>query len=260
LAVAPIADGVDAVERVREASCTRPRLPVGTRLQVATQPLLGAPYVRSPLGEGRPPDSDPVLRFDAFDCTTFVETALALVDCDAGPVASVLQTIRYRSPDPRFASRRHLMASQWVPDLVASGRLRDVTAELHREQARRLEYVLSPRRWEGRRIAKDLELPSTAIPFGTHRVWYVPTDALDPQRLPVGTIINVVRVNWVGAPDPITHQGLVVDHRGTRFIRHASTVSRRVVDESTARFFGRLEQPRGWPVLGVQLLAPTDHR
>ena len=41
------------------------------------QSFLGAPYMNSPLGEDVAPDSDPLIRFDAFDCTTFVETVLA---------------------------------------------------------------------------------------------------------------------------------------------------------------------------------------
>ena len=36
---------------------------------------LGAKYVADPLGEGRGYDADPLIRKDAFDCVTFVETA-----------------------------------------------------------------------------------------------------------------------------------------------------------------------------------------
>ena len=32
--------------------------------------FVGLPYAQSPLGEGRLPDDDPTIRFDAFDCTT----------------------------------------------------------------------------------------------------------------------------------------------------------------------------------------------
>ena len=38
---------------------------------------IGVRYATDPLGEMKSPDADPLIRFDAFDCTTFVETVLA---------------------------------------------------------------------------------------------------------------------------------------------------------------------------------------
>ena len=35
---------------------------------------IGARYATDPLGEMKSPDTDPLIRFDTFDCTTFVET------------------------------------------------------------------------------------------------------------------------------------------------------------------------------------------
>ena len=51
---------------------------------------LGAKYIRDPLGEELAPDTDPLIRTDAFDCTTFVETVMA------GGDVSNLNQIRYK--------------------------------------------------------------------------------------------------------------------------------------------------------------------
>ena len=51
---------------------------------------LGAKYVNEPLGEEKLPDTDPLIRFDAFDCVTFVETSLADGDLEK------LTKIRYK--------------------------------------------------------------------------------------------------------------------------------------------------------------------
>ena len=51
---------------------------------------LGAAYVADPLGEGVAPDSDPLVRDDAFDCVTFVEASLA------GGDVQKLNKIRYK--------------------------------------------------------------------------------------------------------------------------------------------------------------------
>ena len=84
---------------------------------VATQPdfdagnqYLGAQYLSDPLGEGVPPDADPLIRFDAFDCTTFVETALA------GGDLGKLNKIRYRDGIPTFLNRNHFIESDWLPN------------------------------------------------------------------------------------------------------------------------------------------------
>lgn len=71
---------------------------------------LGTPYVRDPLGEGFAPDTDPLIRFDAFDCTTFVETVLADGDIDK------LTKIRYKDGKIDFLNRNHFIATEWLPN------------------------------------------------------------------------------------------------------------------------------------------------
>lgn len=72
------------------------------------QEYLGATYLSNPLGEGLPPDSDPIFRTDAFDCTTFVETAMANGD------VNVLTQIRYKDGKIDFLNRNHFIESDWL--------------------------------------------------------------------------------------------------------------------------------------------------
>ena len=53
--------------------------PLPVRLEAVSEALLGRPYLIDPLGEGFGIDPDPLARYDAFDCLTFVEELLALV-------------------------------------------------------------------------------------------------------------------------------------------------------------------------------------
>ena len=235
-------------------ACTRPRPPVDIRVEQLTRPLLGAPYVLNPLGEAAPPDLDPLARLDAFDCTTFVETALALADCGPESLALRLARIRYSEGRIRFEDRRHFVAAQWTPELIRQGVLQDVTEELFPEAVVRSSFELTPARWSGRSVAKALSLPDAAIPFGRHALSYVPLDALDPARLEAGLVVNVIKLDWAGAPDLVAHQALTVEKDGRLWFRHASTARQRVVDESPGWFLRRLNMPRSWPVAGVQLL------
>jgi hypothetical protein len=60
------------------------------------------------LGEGVAPDDDPLIRYDAFDCTTFVETVLADGDLKK------LNKIRYKNGEIDFLNRNHFIESDWL--------------------------------------------------------------------------------------------------------------------------------------------------
>lgn len=236
---------------------------VAVRMERRTRPLLGQSYLRSPLGEGEGegPDPDARFRLDAFDCTTFVETALALSRCGEDP-ETLMDAIRYVDHTVAFDHRRHLVTTQWVPGLVADGWVRDVSQTLFPESVKRTVFWLSPERWDARVIARDLELPRSALPFGRHEVAYVPLEVLqEPQaraRIPAGAILNVVRVDWPKAPDLVTHQVLVVHKRGALWVRHASPHRKRVLDEPLADFVAAVaRRPYKWPVAGLQILEPA---
>ena len=119
---------------------------------------MAAPYLLSPLGEGEMPDPDPRFRMDAFDCTTFVETAIAMAICsDLPEVERLLDDIRYTG-DPSFQSRRHLMTSQWIPELIADGYVEDVTKQIGKKKTKWIRLKLTKKRWKKRRIARSLKL------------------------------------------------------------------------------------------------------
>jgi len=237
-------------------ACAVPGESVAARVERRTRPIRGAVYARSPLGEGRGPDDDPRIRFDAFDCTTWVETALALATCDERTLLERLDAIRYAGSAVDFAARRHLITAQWVPGLEAAGLVRRTTRRDFPEVARPIRFRLDAARWAKRRIARTLVLPEEAVPRGAYRVDVIPLAyaRAHPERLAPGTIIHLVRVDWHRAPDVVTHQGLVLERDGRRFVRHASARRGRVIDETVTAFVERFEGPRKWPVAGVQLI------
>jgi hypothetical protein len=226
------------------------------RLEHLSRGLLGAPYLRSPLGEGAGVDKDPRFRVDAFDCTTFVETVLALSGCDRlEHVPTVLDGIRYSDGSQAFDSRRHLVISQWIPGLQEAGWLEDITEQIGGKDAQSVQLHLNPKRWNDRRVARNLPLPKGRVPFGSYRLPYLSmaTVRAHMAEIPPNTIINVVRRPRWTSPDLVTHQGLVLIEptRGLRVVRHASPVFGRVVDEPLEAMATRYQRPRPWPVIGL---------
>ncbi len=69
---------------------------------------VGANYISDPLGEGFGYDADPLIRFDAFDCTTFVETVLANGNVEK------LNKIRYLDGKIDFLHRKHFIETDWL--------------------------------------------------------------------------------------------------------------------------------------------------
>jgi predicted transcriptional regulator len=240
--------------------------PGAPRAVAASAPLLGAPYLLSPLGEGRGEDPDPRFRLDAFDCVTFVETAIALGNAaSVAEARALLDDLRYDGPAD-FAHRNHYVEAQWLPANARKGWIEDVTEAVAGELALRAEVTHSAERWKAAARAGRLVpgLDPARLPTGSFPLPYLPLDHLPElaARIPDGTVLLVVRADRPARPLRVTHMGIVVvGEGGERWLRHASDVpgARRVRDERLDRFARRTARERTWPVSGVSLWAIRDN-
>ncbi len=237
------------------------RFPRGrARTLAASSLMLETPYVEGPLGEGSGRDPDPRIRFDQADCQTFVEEAMALGEAaGAEELPRILDDIRYDSR-PVFEERDHFMMSQWVPRNEAKGYLADATRTLAGPLAQIERKRITAKSWATRRGALDIVLPDDKAPVGD---WSLPVAPLArilelAPKIPDGTILLVVRADRWGWPERVTHLGFLVHHQGVPYLRHASTVFKRVVDEPLDRFVERNSHYDWWPVVGLSLLTVRD--
>ncbi len=231
------------------------------RLVWASAQLRGARYAPSPLGEGAGLDPDPRFRLDRFDCTTLVETALALsASTSVDSAAAALDGIRYAGA-PDFTTRRHYVESQWLPGLVAAGWLRDATADVGGDAT--VEIAVSHLRSDWETAARSGRLvpglDPAALPEGVARLSVVPLARVlaVADRIPDGSVVLVAREPRAGRPWSVVHMGIVVaGPGGRRTVRHASADAGHVVDEPLERFVGRYARQRRWPVAGLAFLEP----
>jgi hypothetical protein len=238
----------------------------GPRAAAASAPLLGTRYRLGPLGEGRGPDPDPRFRLDAFDCVTFVETALALgAGSSEDEVRRALDDIRYgRAID--IADRDHEVLSQWIPRNVEKGWIRPISRELAGGATIEVASVYDRDRWAQLvRRGRGLDgVPAPQLPIGRFATELVPTasvDAVEP-RLPDGAVVWVVRAERLDQATRITHGGLVVIKKGRRWVRHASASPSvmRVVEEPLAEFVKHQRRASSRPLVGLAVFAAPDNR
>jgi hypothetical protein len=239
------------------------------RVVEVTDEFLGAPYVLSPLGEGpgASPDADPLMRFDAFDCTTFVETSMALALAkDLDEARLLLEVIRYRDAKVDYLARRHFPEAEWIPELVKLGFLKDITREVAGNDVVVESKTLNATVWKKNKHDHVPTLPDERIPSGTFSldVWPLAKARAGQDKIPAGTVLHVVRVDFKSVPVRVSHQGIVIVKDGKRYLRHAADrMYHSVVDEPLDHFLHRMEQYGKWPVAGVHLTAleePSDWR
>lgn len=221
-------------------------------------------FVWGPLGEGKWGhfDADPLYRFDAFDCTTFVETIAALARAEDFPEFTYeLNEIRYKGGHISYVYRNHFPSADWIPN--NKDVFKDITEEVAKAAGLKLATataVIKKKSWYQAKKLKDIEgldalsenernrrlksfqklgenmtdqktslkyLPFSELYTKTKQdngeYKFIPNqDAFD--KIPSGVIVNTVSpgVDFGSTQMNVTHQGIVVRVDGILKIRHAS--------------------------------------
>jgi N-acetylmuramoyl-L-alanine amidase-like protein len=234
--------------------------PAAERILGLGESLLGVPYVAGPLGEGPAGryDRNPLSRFDGFDCTTFVETLTALSISDSwDDFKASMNRIRYKDGEVSFVARNHFTDLDWIPNNVRAGFFRDVTESLAPGRTLVARAVIDKRAWyaklpssrvqipglsadDRKRLLDELHLEGARFSPEDAAVPYIPLSALfGPggeeifDRIPSGSVVNIVRPNWdlaakIGTHLNISHQGFAVRKNGVLYFLEASEVLMKV--------------------------------
>jgi len=254
-------------------------VPMARRIEDASARFLGRPYLVSPLGEGPAGlyDRDALHRFDGFDCTTFVETVMALsLAGDSGDFERLMDLIRYKDGVVSFGSRNHFPDADWIPNNARAGFLRDITREVAgNEGALIASAVVDKAGWYRKLGAASLNVPGASepeldallarlnaegqsIPPESVDLPYVSLDSIFAagtavnqallDRIPSGAIVNVVRPNWdltgsIGTRMNVSHQAFVIRKDGRLLVRHATPAGdRKVLDVDFIAFLTPFRQ------------------
>jgi hypothetical protein len=190
---------------------------LGERLERLSACLLDLPYLNNPLGGGPDEKEAMTIRFDGFDCVTYVETALALaLSREAEQFADALREMRYRDGRVEWRSRNHYMLD-WIKQNQQCGVVKNITRGVGTVTKRR-------------RLSLINELPAKTVAF---RVF--------PKRS-LGRIRRVARTGDIALFAStrrnldVFHMGFIIRRGDDLWLRHATRTAGRVVEQPLAEF------------------------
>lgn len=235
---------------IKEAACTDP----GSLTRIAEM-FIGNPYEGATL-EGSETETLKV-NIDTFDCTTFVETVMALAYTAAEnrqswrDFAYNLRNIRYRHGETDgYASRLHYV-SDWILDNANSGLLREVTADYPnvRYGVKTLNYMTNHR--DSYLALADDEnfqaMKNVEAGYSNHRYPYIKGVGLKGKSIAKiaqdgDIVIFTTSIRGLDA----THMGIIKMIDGDPRLIHASSRAGKVVldDLSVAEYIAK-NQPEG---------------
>jgi hypothetical protein len=224
------------------------------RVVAISEPFLDKPYQLEPLGEGPNGqfNQEPLSRFDAFDCETYVDTVLALASSknDAGFQQNII-AIRYADAQPNFFTRNHFPEGDWLPNNERKGYLKDITAQIAPpSQCVTQTMMINRQQWyknlTGDRIKinglsslqlqqkiDQLHAHSKQVNNETITLTYIRSNAVAEisKQIPNGAIIMIIKPQHILGTDMlISHMGFAVWRDNQLYLRAASSWYGRVVD------------------------------
>lgn len=243
-----------------------------TRIDLFSQAFKEIPYgAGGPLGEGEIGrfDQDPLYRFDAFDCTTYIETVISLaLSQEVNGFENKMDMIRYENGEVDYLKRNHFPSLQWVPNNIKNGLFKEINHLILPASERKMaEAVINLPGW-----LKAIKIEEIKAPLATleerqnlleelrgHAVDYTPTNArieylpiavllTKPhvlKNIPNGSVVNFVRPNWdltdvIGTHMNVSHQGFIFQGKSGPILRHASTTGK-VKEEALLEYLKRFE-------------------
>ncbi len=225
----------DAAEAKRLLNQFRHADDFDERLERISAHLLESPYLDNPLGGGPGAEESLVVRFDGFDCVTYVETVLALAGARAAvEFREALREMRYADGQVVWHRRNHYMLD-WIKNNRRRGIIKNMTNGPHAvTRTRRLSLIK--------------ELPAKTTTF---RVF--------PKRslARVGRLFRTGDIALFASTRrnlDVFHMGFIVRRGDDVWLRHASRTARRVIDQPFGEFLNAQRTS------GIILLRPLCQR
>ncbi len=236
------------------------------KLQWFSKQFLNKPYKLGPLGEGINGlyDQSPLYSINEFDCTTYVETVMALaLSNNFKQFEMQLIKIRYQGNTPSYLTRNHFMSADWNSNNIKKGYVTDITNTILNKNNKPIFKVASAiidmPNWLKKLTIKDIKLNNSTyaqarlqklhkqanqLVSKQAKIQYLPLSVLfkngtaNPylfKQIPSGSIVEIVRPNWqlknkIGTNINVSHLGFVFRINDVLYFREASYLKHKVID------------------------------
>lgn len=196
-------------------------------------------YLLDPLGEEKQPDTDPLIRTDAFDCTTFVETSLAQGNLKK------LKKIRYKDGEVDFFKRNHFIETDW---LTNNADVVENVSNLYGKTKFR-HVIIDKKNW-----LKKVHNIDTNIKKQHVAIEYIPYNELSVIQNTEPLIVLFISGNSkiydkIGTDLAVVHMGFLLPGG---ILRHASSKKQQVVDVDFYNYVNKRRQNKN--NIGVALV------
>ena len=209
----------------------------GSLLTALGREFLDVPYVASTL-EGNDPEIL-VVNLDEMDCTTFVETVMALASTIEEGRSSWrdfifnLQNIRYRGGRPDgYASRLHYI-SDWVVDNTHRGNFREVTADspLATYEVKTLDFMTQNRQLYPALSADNVfqAMKNAEIGYRNHRFPVIKDTKIGRAAKDFLREGDIVALTSRKKGLDVSHLGIITLIDGEPYLLHASASGGKVI-------------------------------
>ncbi|WP_333653683.1 N-acetylmuramoyl-L-alanine amidase-like domain-containing protein [Dissulfurispira sp.] len=193
----------------------------GERIAFFSEKFLGLPYQEKTLiGDIKTPEVF-VINLSAVDCFTFIDYIEAMrLSSSFSEFKENLRRVRYKTGKVAFENRNHFF-TDWVES--NSEFVEDVTEGIGGKNAIKVEKMLN--------VKEDGTYFLNGIDPKKHVVKYIPSAVIDDS------IMNKLRTgDYAGIYSEVhgldvSHVGIIIKDSERVYLRHASSVKRKVVDE-----------------------------
>lgn len=245
-------------------------LDINDRISTFSKAFLGIRYVLGALGEGPDAliDKSPLYRTDAFDCTTYVATVLALAQGNnLEDFKENLVKINYQNDHVSYLTRNHFMEVDWNYKNQYNAFLREINHlfvdEAGEPVAKMASTIIEKNNWYAKKSSSTIK---TFTPLSAEEITdsmdklhgfadvtqketavmlYIPLTTLfnndgTPNKalfdqIPTAAVIEIVRPDWnirelIGTNMNVSHMGFSIRHANELFFRDASPLTNSVRD------------------------------
>lgn len=235
------ADSLKVMQLFKSAQAVG-RKDIGTYMVFFGRQLRGVPYVGKTLEKNK--DEQLVVNLRQLDCTTYVETVLALSRCMVQGMATFanyctqLRIIRYAGGEVSYPTRKHYF-TYWIQQSARQGLVKDVqspnppfkavqTVKADYMTNHLSQYPMLTGQPEWVEKIKAMEKAVTGL-----RVRYVPKSALNNSKLLRRTVHDgdILGLVTTKAGLEISHVGIAVWHNDGLHLLNASSLQHKVVED-----------------------------